>query len=102
MDKKDKPVHILVIRLSALGDVAMMVPVLQALHLKYPDIRTTILTKKAFVPIFAEVEKVEVVVAKVKREHKGFQGLWRLYRELKKREIDAVADLHNVLRSKIL
>lgn len=102
MDKKDKPVHILVIRLSALGDVAMMVPVLQALHLKYPDIRTTILTKKAFAPIFAEVEKVEVVVAKVKREHKGFQGLWRLYRELKKREIDAVADLHNVLRSKIL
>ncbi|MEO0902039.1 MAG: glycosyltransferase family 9 protein, partial [Bacteroidota bacterium] len=46
--------------------------------------------------------RVNVHIANVKSEHKGFPGLWRLYKELKKRDIDAVADLHNVLRSNIL
>src|SRR5690606_19844457 len=33
---------------------------------------------------------------------KGFAGIYRLYTDLKKLNIDYVADLHNVLRSKIL
>ena len=102
MGKKDKPVHILVIRLSAMGDVAMMIPILQGLEVKYPQLRITVLTKKQFAPIFSHLDGVIVHVANVKAEHKGFAGLWRLYKELKKKEIDAVADLHNVLRSKIL
>ena len=39
-----RPGHILVIRLSAMGDVAMMVPVLKAFSEKYPDVRLTLLT----------------------------------------------------------
>ena len=102
MDKKDKPFHILVIRLSAMGDVAMMVPLIIALTAKYPQLKITVLTKKPFAPIFSQLEQVDVHIANVKAEHKGFPGLWRLYKELKKGDIDAVADLHNVLRSKIL
>ena len=34
--------------------------------------------------------------------HKGFLGLLRLFRDLQKLKIDAFADLHNVLRSKIV
>ncbi|WP_422858229.1 glycosyltransferase family 9 protein [Flagellimonas sp. S174] len=102
MDKKDKPVHILVLRLSAMGDVAMTVPVLNTLILKYPDARVTVLTKKGFAPIFAKISGVDVHIANIKGEHKGFPGLWRLYKELKKMDIDAIADLHNVLRSNVL
>ena len=102
MDKKDKPFHILVIRLSAMGDVAMMVPLIIALVAKYPQLKITVLTKKPFASIFSQLEQVDVHIANVKAEHKGFSGLWRLYKELKKQDIDAVADLHNVLRSKIL
>ena len=36
--------HILVIRLSAIGDVAMTVPVIKALATQYPNINITILT----------------------------------------------------------
>ncbi|PRX56945.1 glycosyltransferase family 9 protein [Flagellimonas meridianipacifica] len=102
MDKKNSPVHILVIRLSAMGDVAMMIPVLNTLIATYPNIKVTVLTKKSFSPMFASIPRVDVHIANVKSEHKGFPGLWRLYKELKSRDIDAVADLHNVLRSNVL
>ena len=102
MDKRDKSAHILVIRLSAMGDVAMMVPLFQALFAKYPLLKITVLTRKHFAPIFSQLEQVDVHIANVKGEHKGFPGLWRLYKELTKLNIDAVADLHNVLRSNVL
>lgn len=102
MDKKGSKSHILVIRLSAMGDVAMTIPVLIALLTKNPELKITVLTKKPFTPIFFGLENVEVYEADVKKRHKGLVGLWRLYKELKKLEVDYVADLHNVLRSRIL
>ena len=36
-----KTEHILVIRFSALGDVAMVVPVVSSLARQYPDVRIT-------------------------------------------------------------
>jgi ADP-heptose:LPS heptosyltransferase len=38
----------------------------------------------------------------LKERHKGFLGLFRLFSDLRKLEIDLVADLHNVLRSKVV
>ncbi len=102
MGRKDKPFHILVIRLSAMGDVAMTVPLINGLIEKYPELQITVLTKKPFASIFAGIERTQVHVANIKKEHKGFPGLWRLYQQLKKKDIHAVADLHNVLRSNIL
>lgn len=102
MDKKGKQTHILVIRLSAMGDVAMTIPVLRALLVQHPEVRVTVLTKKPFLPIFLDLDRVKVYEADVKKRHKGLVGLWRLYQELKSLRIDAVADLHNVLRSRIL
>lgn len=94
--------HILVIRLSAMGDVAMTVPVLSALKHQYPQLKITVLTKPFFAPMFAQFGNVEVFAADVKGRHKGVFGLWNLYKELRTHDIDAVADLHNVLRSKVL
>lgn len=102
MDKKGKHTHILVIRLSAMGDVAMTVPILRTFTEKYPQMRITVLTKKSFAPIFNGMGNVEVVAAEVKKQHKGLVGLWRLFKELKPLKVDAVADLHNVLRSRVL
>ncbi|VAV86340.1 ADP-heptose:LPS heptosyltransferase [hydrothermal vent metagenome] len=96
------PKHILVIRLSAMGDVAMIVPVLRALTQQYPGIKITVLTRKFFTPFFRDLENVQVFHADVKGKHKGVLGLYKLSRELKTLRIDAIADLHNVLRSNIL
>lgn len=98
-----KPIkHLLVIRLSAMGDVAMTVPVLKEFQNTYPDIKVTVLTKGFLAPIFSQLPNVAIHMADVKGRHKGILGLRRLYRELKSQHIDAVADLHNVLRSNIL
>tara|TARA_R110002033_G_scaffold169897_3_gene211458 strand:+ start:255939 stop:256976 length:1038 start_codon:yes stop_codon:yes gene_type:complete len=94
--------HLLVIRLSAMGDVAMTVPVLLALTQKYPNLKITILTRGFFKPMFTQLPNVFVFEADVKGKHKGVLGLLKLYKELKTLKIDAVADLHNVLRSNIL
>ncbi len=94
--------HLLVIRLSAMGDVAMTVPVLNALLQQYPTLKITVLTRSFFKPLFAQLPNVTVYEADVKGRHKGIFGLWRLYRELSKLQIDAVADLHHVLRSSVL
>ena len=85
-----------------MGDVAMTVPVLRALTKEYPDLKITVLTKAFFKPFFKDIKNVEVFEANVKGQHKGFLGLYKLSKALKSLHFDAVADLHNVLRSNIL
>ena len=101
-NKEQKIAHLLVIRLSAMGDVAMTVPVLSALTHQYPELKITILTRAFFKPMFSQLSNVTVYEADVKGKHKGVFGLWKLFKELKALQIDAVADLHNVLRSNVL
>ena len=97
-----KPEHILVIRLSAMGDVAMTIPVLRALTNQYPDLKLTVLTKAFFKPLFRDIANVSVYEADIKGDHKGIFGLYKLSRLLKKTGFESVADLHNVLRSNLL
>lgn len=85
-----------------MGDVAMTIPVLSALTAQYPALKITVLTRGVFRPMFIDLTNVDVYEADVNGKHKGILGLWRLFRELKVIGIDAVADLHNVLRSSIL
>ncbi len=99
---KNKANRLLVMRLSALGDVAMTVPVLNALTQQYPELEITLLTRPFFKPIFQGLHNVEVYGADVEAKYKGIHGLWRLYRQLNSMDFDAVADLHNVLRTNIL
>lgn len=94
--------HILVIRLSAMGDVAMAVPVLGAFTAQYPDVKLTVLTRQFYKPFFRHLENVTVFSADINGDHKGVFGLYNLSQQLKTLHIDAVADLHNVLRTKIL
>jgi len=96
------PKHILVIRLSAMGDVAMTIPVLSAFVEHHPQVKITVLTRAFFAPFFRDISQVTVFPIDINGKHKGFVGLFKLAKELKKLKIDAVADLHNVLRTKIL
>jgi len=85
-----------------MGDVAMTVPVIQALVDQHPDIKITILSKPFLKPLFNDIPNVSFYAADVKGKHKGFIGLYRLFKELMKLRVTHVADFHNVLRSKIL
>ena len=85
-----------------MGDVAMTVPVLRALVLQYPEEKITIVTRPFFQPFFDGIPNVNFFCVDLHKRHKGFLGLLRLYSDLRKLNIDLVADLHNVLRSKVV
>ena len=95
--------HILVIRFSALGDVAMTVPVVYSLARQYPEIRITVLSRSFARPLFEGLApNVGFMEADLKREYRGIKGLNALYRRLTAKQFTAIADLHNVLRSDFL
>ena len=85
-----------------MGDVAMTVPVLRAFTEQYPEVKLTILTRDFFKPFFRDLKNATVFPADVDGKHKGVFGLYKLSKELESLGIDAIADLHNVLRTKIL
>jgi len=86
-----------------MGDVAMTVPVLKALTEQHPTIKITILTKPFFKPFFRGLPNITVFSLDAKGKHKGIYGLYKLANQLnRENDFYAIADLHNVLRSKIL
>lgn len=89
-------------RLSAMGDVAMTVPVLRAFVNQHPQVKITIISRPFFKPFFEEIPNLSFFAFDEKERHKGVAGLLRLFQDLKHLDIDAFADLHNVLRSKIV
>lgn len=98
-----KTEHILVIRFSAMGDVAMTVPVVYSLARQYPDVRITVLSQKFARPFYEHMpHNVGFMEADLKKEYHGVTGLNALYRRLMAKNFTAIADLHDVLRSKYL
>jgi ADP-heptose:LPS heptosyltransferase len=89
-------------RLSAMGDVAMTVPVLRAFVQQNPEIKITVVSRPFFKPFFDGLPNLSFFAFDEKNRHKGFSGLLRLFQDLKALNIDAFADLHNVLRSKVV
>lgn len=98
-----KTEHILIIRFSAIGDVAMAVPVVYSLATQYPHVRITVLSKGFARPFFEELApNVSFMEADIKNEYRGVKGLNTLFRRLKAKHFTAIADFHNVLRSDYL
>ncbi|MDY3070513.1 MAG: glycosyltransferase family 9 protein [Parabacteroides sp.] len=93
---------LLVIRFSAFGDIAMTVPVIDTLARQYPQLEITVLTRQFVRPLFERMPSNVNFRGVDLNSYKGLGGLWRLFFELKKEGYDAVADLHDVLRGKVL
>ena len=85
-----------------MGDVAMTVPVVRAFVVQNPQVKITFVSRPFFKPFFDGIQNVTFFEVDLKKRHKGFFGLFKLYSDLSKLKIDAVADLHNVLRSKVV
>ena len=85
-----------------MGDVAMIVPVLRSFAKTYPNVKITVLSKPFLKPLFEDLNNVNFFAADVTNKHKGIAGIYKLFKELRTLNIDAVADLHNVLRSTLL
>lgn len=95
--------HLLIMRFSALGDVAMIVPVVYSLACQYPNLRITMLSKPFARPFFENLApNVGFMAADINNEYHGVRGLNSLYRRLTAKNFTAIADFHSVLRSDYL
>jgi ADP-heptose:LPS heptosyltransferase len=95
--------RILVIRLSAMGDVALTIPVLRSMSSKYPDNDVIMLTRKGFAPFFYSISGLTLFHPDLRGRHSGFFGIFRLYSDIISQwKIDHVIDIHDVLRTKLL
>ncbi len=98
-----KQPHLLIFRFSALGDVAMTVPLVESLAKQYPELQLTVVSRSFARCLFeGRADNLHFFAADLKGEHHGVRGLWRLFRQLHKLHPTHVADLHNVLRTKVL
>jgi len=94
--------RILAYRFSAFGDVAMTVPVFREFLEQNPNVEIVMVSRNNFESLFADIPNV-IFHGIDLDEYKGFLGIRRLGKELlKKYNPDYVADLHDVIRSKIL
>lgn len=94
---------VLVTRFSAVGDIAMCIPLLYSLCNSYPQHRFLFVSRERFGQFFIDKPKNLEFIGINTEEFKGFCGLFRLYRKLKKEyNPDIYTDLHDVLRTKIL
>jgi len=92
----------LVFRFSAMGDVALTVPVLRSMLERHEDLHLTLVSSKSFEPFFYDLPRFEFYGIDFK-DHKGFMGLYRLFSTLKAyQKWDSVLDLHSVMRTWVL
>jgi ADP-heptose:LPS heptosyltransferase len=95
--------RVLVIRLSALGDVAISAPLVRALAEQYLEHEFIVVSQPMMAGLFdACPSNVTFHPAAIRGIHKGIPGMYRLYREIGYRNVDVVCDMHDVLRSRVL
>ena len=95
--------NILVIKLSAVGDVILSVPSLRALRGRYPHARITVLVGIAARAVLGRCPYIdETIVYDPQGKHKGGVGLWKLGVLLRQHCFDSVIDLQNNRKSHIL
>ncbi len=94
--------RILAYRFSAFGDVAMTAPVFREFLEQNPDVEIIMVSRSNFEALFTDIPNVIFKGVNLD-DYKGFFGLNRLANELiKEFHPDLIANLHDVIRTKIL
>ena len=101
---RNKANTVLLARFSAIGDVAMTVPVIYSACRTYPEVRFVMVTKPFMTSIFVnKPENLTVVGFDVKDAYSGIGGIRRMVAELVGNyHPGKFIDLHNVLRTRMM
>lgn len=94
--------RLLVVRFSAMGDVALLLPVLVSVLRRHPHLHIDLLTRPKFASLFEGIDRLRPLPADVDNEYKGIRGLWRLSRRLQLKQYDYFIDAHQNLRSNVI
>lgn len=109
MTPTDPPRRILIIRLSAIGDVVMASPLIKAVRRRYPDARLAWLVEPAAAGLLRDNPDLDELIVWPRAE---WRALWRARRyrawgktvrafihELRRRRFDLALDLQGLLKS---
>ena len=95
--------NILVIKMSALGDVVLSVPSLRAIRVKYTDARIKVLVDVHARAVLDRCPYIDDrIVCDLQGRDKGPGGFFRLAGELQRNSFDIVIDLQNNKKSHLL
>ena len=125
----DQLKNILVLRFSAMGDVALLAPVLRSFLHRYPNYQLTLATRPKFSAFFfglitlqktrtslrgdeairitdealkAPLTQFNFFSADVDGPYSGLPGIFKLFFDLRKSKPDLVLDLHDNIRTRII
>lgn len=102
-ERNNREQTVLITRFSAVGDIAMTIPLLYPLAEAYPQYRFVFMSRKRFGDFLINKPGNLEFKGIDPNAYKGIFGLYKLYKEIKSEyNPDIVADLHDVLRTKVL
>ena len=90
---KTKP-KILIVRLSSLGDIILISPVIKNIKLARPDCEIILLTKPQYAKAIDNNPLVDKVIS--------FTGIGETVKQIKQEKIDCLIDLHSTIRTHII
>jgi len=103
MQRNKPPKNILIARFSALGDVAMTIPVVYSACRSNPGTRFFYLTRRHASSLFINTPENLSVIPIDTKGYEGIGGISRLAGNIiRQYNIEAFADLHDVLRTKMM
>lgn len=91
---------ILIVRLSSLGDIVLLTPLVRSLREKFPKARLDFLIKEQFSALVAHNAHLDRVIAF--DPGTGLRGFIQLARQLASERYDLILDMHNNWRSHLL
>ncbi len=95
--------HILVIKLTSIGDVVLATASLKALRAKFPKAKIYCLVSQSCREVLSRCPYLDgVIIFDAKDRDRGLGGLWRLSRRLRQYKFDKVIDLQNNRKSHLL
>lgn len=94
--------RILILRFSALGDILILLPLLKSIQNKNTNYHFTVASIPKLAFLFKDIPNVDFIGVDFKENYKGFKGLLDLFHVFYGYKFDAVLDLHDVIRTKVL
>lgn len=91
----NKPIKILVLRFSSIGDIVLTTPVLRCLKQQIPAVEVHFCTKRIYQDVLGNNPHVD-------KFHLLDSSIYKLIKQLRAEKYDFVIDLHNNLRTRLI
>ncbi len=86
--------RILIIRLSAIGDMLLAIPVLRALKEHYPSANLSVLVEPYVAPVIENNPYVDEIILFDKSKIYGLKANWQFFKSLRSKKFDLIVDLY--------